>query len=556
MEEKDLQQEVTVVVEEETNDYDDLLKKFENPTEYAKPKKKHKALSVVISLVVVAALAGGITAMILNPPADEEDTVTTAKVTAETTADKVWQVSPATDDNGEIQQNGTGTLIEYQPAAIEKISVENESGSYTITSYTPTEVATDASGEETESTSTTEYTLVGFEDFELQSGNPDDLASDCSTVSFNKIISADATDNLADYGLDKPRGIATVNYTDGTTSVIRVGSDALQGLGTYIAFGDNNAVYIASSDDVDAILWDVTEYISLTINETADSASSLEYVTLSGTAYGEDITFEPSTDTDSVTNSYILTSPDEEFADETEATDITGAIRGLYATQVVCLNPTDDDLSKYGLDKDYAHLEAKYTDATINLFASQPDSDGISCVMEKDGNVIYAIEADSIPWVTTTLNDIKSDYILAVSLTGIDSVTVTADKKYSFKTTTTTEETTDDEGSTVQTTVTAVEYNGDTIEEGYFQTYFDNITLLTKCNKNQLTPSGDAELTLSYDYTGDRSFDVVKFYKSESNRHIVTINSVPVGQVYSSYVDKLIDQTADIASNKQVDSLY
>lgn len=559
MEEKELQQEAQVIVEED-KDYDELLKKFENPTEFKKPKKSKKGLGIAVGVLAVALLAGGVTAMLLNPVDDDSDLQTTAEITADTNDNNVWQVTPVTDDNGKIKQNGTGTLVEYTPAQIEKIKVENQFDTYTLKSFTATETTTDPStGEEDTTTSSTQYTLVGYEDFALEDGDPDSLASDCSAVSFNKIIEADATDNLADYGLDAPRAVATVTYTDGRKAVIRVGNDALQGLGVYIAFGDSNAVYITDSDSVDTLLTGMKDLISLTINETADDSESsdFQYINLTGSAYGEKITLKMNDDTESITDSFKLTAPYDEFAENEVASSVSGAVRGLMAEEVVSLSPTAKELKKYGLSAKYACLDAEYPDVKVNLIASQPDEDGKCYLMKKGGDIVYLISADTIPWVTTTLEDLTSNYILSAKLQGLFSVKVNAGgKDYSFRTKTVTTESTDDNGSTTESTTTTIEYNSGQITTGYFQTYFNNFALLKKSDKTKDNPSGKADLTITYDFSGDRETQVVKFFKAKNNRHIVTVDSKPVGYVYSSYVNKIIDQTSDIAKDKQVDSFW
>lgn len=559
MSEKDLRQEAQVIVEED-KDYDELLKTFENPIETTKPKKKNKALKWIIPLFVFVALAGAFATMLLIPSAnDETEANGVASVTAETDAEKTWQATVEADESGNIKENGTGTLVEYLPAEISTMQVENSFGIYTVKSKTPTSTTTDAeTGEETTSTETTEYTLVGFEDFALQSGNPDALASDCSAVNFNKIISADASKNLADYGLDKPQSVVTVTYTDGSKAVIKVGKNALQSMGTYISFGDSNAVYLVSSESVDTFLKNAESMISLSINKTAtDSESSkFEDVVITGKAYGEKITLIYNDYPENVTNAYIMTTPEYTYADDTEASNITGTLRGIMATEVVCLNPTSKDLKKYGLGDNYAHIVAKYPDITVNLHGSKPDDEGNCYIMVNGGNIIYKIASTSVPWVETSVEALASDYVLSANLQGLESVMVTTDKDYRFTTTTTKSTTTDDNGEEVETENTVVTYGDYEFTIGYFETFFDNMALLVKADTEKATASGKADLTITYDYSGDKKTDVVKFYKGENNRHVVTVNGKAVGHVYSSYVEKLTEQTTAVIEGKEINSFW
>lgn len=141
-----------------------------------------------------------------------------------------------------------------------------------IKSYTPT----DKNGK----TSATQYTIVGYEDFDLQGGIADNIANNAASIDFTKVMTLDGS-KLADYGLDKPRDTVTVTYTDKTKAIIYVGDDAPQNAGTYIKFGSNDTVYLVAKDSVSAFDYGLTDLISLTINDAASDndnsqASSIE----------------------------------------------------------------------------------------------------------------------------------------------------------------------------------------------------------------------------------------------------------------------------------------
>lgn len=560
MEEKNFPQEAEVEIQQET-EYDQLLKKFEQPTENKKPKKTHRGLGVFLSLTFVALLVGALLLMIFFPETSEKNAVEKASIISATDSNGLWSVQAETTENGEIKQNGSGSLLNFVPASIKSIQVENSLGSYEVTSYTPKEKTKETdpeTGEETETTLATVYTLVGYENFPLESGAPDDLANDCASLEFTKIISADACENLKDYGLDKPRATATITYTNGSKAIVKVGNDALQGAGTYVSFGNSNAVYIVAVESVDALMSGVNDLISLTINNSADETESanFNYVELSGSAFEENIVFENNKDADSIASEYLITSPKKAFAEDSEASAISGGIRGLMATEVVQLNPTASHLKKYGLSPNYAHLVAQYPDTKVDLIASKPDSSGNCYIMENGGKIIYQISATSIPWVSTTLADLTSEYVLSPKMSGLSKMVVETDTKTEFALSTTTSQTTNEDGTTSDVTETVAYYGSTQLTSGYFETYFTNIALLKTANSTVKNQTGKADLTITYDYSGKRADDVVSFYKSANNMHIVTINSTPIGQIYSSYIEKIIEQTPQITQNKQVSSFW
>jgi hypothetical protein len=546
-------------------DFQNLLDKFETPeeTKTGKKKKKGHIKALIISLIGAVVLVGIVCLLVFLPTGDSESELSgdEASITTKTDSNNIWQAQVKTDSNGKIKENGSGDLLEYVPADISKIQVEYKNGSYTVTSYTPTTTETDPeTGEETTTTDTTEYTLVGYEDFDLQSGIPDEVASACSALSFNTVIEADAKDNLADYGLDNPRSVATVTYSDKKKAVIYVGDDAPQGVGTYIKFGSSDAVYLVDSDSVEALLYKLNDFISLTINDSASSTddSDFKYLNLTGSAYGKKITMKLNSYSDSIANSYVLTAPQECYADDSEASNVAGAIRGLYADSVACVNPTASQLKKYGLSGEYAHVYAKYPDTTVNLLASKPDSEGYCYLMKKGGKIIYKIASDSIPWVTTSYDNLVSSYVLDPQYSGLAGVDVTCNSKtYNFDVTTTVTTTTDDDGSTTSSTTTTVKYNNEELTQAYFEIFYRNMSLLTKSDTVASTPKGKALYTVKYTYSDKKkSADTVSFYKGSGNQYIVTLNSKAVGHIYSSYVDKLIEQVPKVAKDKEVKTFW
>ena len=131
--------------------------------------------------------------------------------------DGMHQVEIVTDKDGNIKNNSYGTLMEYYPANISTIHIENAKGTLDVISNTPEGEAT-------------VYTIKGYEDFDLQKGNPDLIANAAASLSFTKVATMDKNKG-AEFGFDKPRSTVTVTYEDGSRAIIIVGSDAPQQAG-------------------------------------------------------------------------------------------------------------------------------------------------------------------------------------------------------------------------------------------------------------------------------------------------------------------------------------
>lgn len=544
-----------VIIEDETTQ-EDVLSKLENTSVDSKKKKTSSTTkTLIIAICVMAVLAGALLALLFIPKGGEEKKVTndTAAVSSKIDKKKVHQNKVKTK-NGEIKKNGSGELLSMVPADIKTIKLENEKGTTVITSYTPIKKEKNSkTGKVEEKTEATKYTVKGYKDFDLQTGEPDAVANTCSTLSFKSVSCVDASDKLSDYGFDKPRCVATVTYSDGTKAVIKVGDNAPQNLGTYVMFGDENTVYLCETDTVKPLLFGVTDLISLTINNAAQDTekSSFSKADISGANFSKNIVIEPNKDSE-IESDYVLTSPSKVYADNTEASNVSGGIRGLYADSVKAVNPSGSLLSQLGLSSPYAEITAVYPDETVSLKASKPDSNGSCYLMKKDGKIVYTIKAEKIAWVNTSYEKLISEYVLNVGLSSIKSLAV---DNYKFDVTTKTVKTTDDKGEESSTTETTTKFNGKKLDEGNFEILFNNISLLKKQKKIVSAASGKPALTVTYSYSSGRSDDKLEFVKN-GGTYVVSINGVPSGTVNSSYVEKLNAQAQKVSTGKTIKSFW
>ena len=522
---------------------DSFLSREQEEKKPVKNSKNRKPLIIIIVAVIV--VAGLVLALILlrqNHYTESDESLEPAKLTLDVNADGVHEASVPLDENGNILQNGSGSLLSYVPADIKQIDVENKDGSFTVTSHTPEGEAT-------------VYTLVGFEDYALQDGIADEIASHSAALDFTKVISADA--NLADFGLDKPAATVKIAYNDDTSAVIRVGSDAAgENTGTYVAFGSSNAVYLVSSDDVSPFLYSVNSLISLDITDPMEDSDNSEFstLTISGARFDEPITLEPNTD-DAVEAAYVVTSPERFYANATESYDIAGNIRGLYAESVVCVNPSDSQLSSYGLSTPNATVKASYPDTDITLHASAPGDDGIVYIFNPDKNVVYTIQLAAVSWAKTSLDLLLPENPIAVRMKYVSGISFTAsDADFTLDVTSTTDTATDDDGNEQEVTTTTASYNGKELTEANFNVFFQNLNAIKNQGSAEESGSGKV-MTVTYTYSTDRTSDTLTVYGTGAAKYILDVNGVTVGTASKSYIDNLIEGAKALINGETVNSL-
>lgn len=552
------------VIEENDKDYDAILDKFENPKDSSpSSKKKNGHIKALIVCIVAAVILAGAGALLIFIPQDNSASETTgsAAIKTEVGKDNVHEVSLKTDSNGKIKENGSGTFADKVPADIKTIEVKNTKGSYTVLSHTPktkTKETDPDTGKAKYKTGETTYKIKGYEGFELQSGKADEIANTCANLKFNSVSAEDAGSRLKDFGLDKPRAVVKVTFTDNTKSIIKVGNDAAQNLGTYVMYGSGKSVYLCDTETVSKLLMGLTDYISLTITDSVSDGGSTDFtsLSLSGAKFKNTIALKPNSDTTNISNTHIMTSPVNTFADDSETSSVSGAIRGLYAESVAAVNPSSARISGFGLSNPYVKLSAKYSDASITLLASKPDSKGSCYLMKSGGKVVYRIGRASIPWIDTTEEKLISTYVLKPELSALKQMSLSiSSKTYTFDINTTETKTTDSDGEKTSTTETKTSYKGKELDEGNFETFFQNANLLTKSDKSAVSVSGTPALTIKYTYTKGRNPDTVKFFKS-GTKYIASVNGKSVGTVNANYIEKLISQTPKVSEDKEVKTFW
>lgn len=493
--------------------------------------KKKKTLIIVIVAALV--LVGVMLLLIFLPKGGDTDSAEStfdeaSPITVSTDSNGVHQAVVGRNSKGEVEHNHEGTLMEYVPADIKEIHLENIKGTVDVLSNTPEGQAT-------------VYTVKGYEDFELQAGIADQIASAAASLTFSEVAGKDDGKNSADYGFDNSRAVVTVTYNDDTKSVITVGNNAPQEAGTYIKFGGGEDIYVVDTETISAFDFGLTDLMSLTINSAAESSDDgiASSITVSGSHIPDTIELVPY-DGEKVSASYKMTAPVECYANEQESSLIEGGIRGLYADKVVMVNPSSSQLSSLGLSDPYASVTAVYPDTTVELYSSQPDGDGNINLMVAGGKVVYSLSASKAPWCETSYEKLVSEYALHAKMIALSNMTVTSGgKEYGFKLSSKTVTTTDDEGEETESTVTTVFYNDEELQVENFSPFFEDAGMIELADAQTENPSGSAELKIVYTYASDNTTDTLEFYPASDNRYLAVLNGRAEGHVRKADITRV-----------------
>lgn len=519
---------------------------------------KAKIAVIAASCVVVVGALVGVYFVVNNMPATGDSATGTTYPTDENGSQyavdtKGNKIDADTDGNGNILSAGVKELIDKVPSQISKIDVSNESGTFTVTSKTSVVDATTSDGESTTQTQETQYTLVGFEDADLQSGQADAIANDAAAVETTKIVDING-ENPQDYGLTEPRATVVVTFTDDEKDTIKVGNEVTGGEGVYIQVNDDKAIYLVDSDSVDSFFYSPLALLSTTVTDSASTEddSTPQKFTISGSHYPQELVFVPNDDTTN-TAYYKMTSPKVRPANVETGSSVIGSVLSLTAESVACYHPTDAQKKEYGIDDPYAQVVAEYANVTYTLISSKPNDVDSVYLYNKDKDTVYVVPSSKVPWATTSYDEMVYEYVMRPNKDSLSSIEVTIpnDKTYTFEMKT--ETSTDSSGTETSTSVAT--YNGTQLDTNYYDIFFQNI----ESAKREGTYDGKAEtspaLTIKFNYNTGKESETITYYKGDDRKYLESYNGDNDSFVYDTYIQKIIEDTKTISQNKSIDSI-
>ncbi len=501
----------------------------------------------IVAIVALVALVGGLISFLLLIPAqvppqddDTEPTYPTDANGEQYATDSKGNVIPSSKDGeGNIILAGVEVLCDKGPLTLEKIEVENPLGDFEIKA-------------QNDGVNATVYTIVGYENEELEETSVSALANDVTNMTTTKIIDINGED-IAEYGLDTPRIVATATFADGSTNKIIVGDEAPGQTGVYIMHNDDKGVYLVDLTSVDGLFYTPMQMIGLYVVPSAETDETAEPVklTLSGTNFSQNVVIVENDD-ETVTAYYKMTSPSIRPVNTILGSSVMGSIRGLNAEEVVAVNPTNDELAEFGLSTPVATAKAEFEDLSVTLSASKEDENG-NVYLQKD-NVVYLLPSSRVPWATTSYEELKYEYIVNPNLEKLSGVNVTIDgKTYEFEATKSLN--VDDDGN--ETIRLNGSYNGQELDTANLQTYLDNLTLVSREDKNvnDYSVSGSPVLKVEFLYNNGKSSDIIEYYHAEDKIYIAVLNGEKDAVLYEPYINNIIKNTPNLANNETVDAV-
>ena len=433
------------------------------------PKKrvKKRVVTLLITLAVLLVLGGAVVAAYFGGVFDEAET---SEVSEETSEEQL----PSLAD-----YSATGI------SAIEKITVTNDTGSFSLV----------PNGDGA-------MTVEGYGDLPRDAEAVEALLVQYTAVTPDAVIAEEATaEQLTACGLDKPTITVTTHYTDKKTLTVvygRLASGASAGY--YGMEKGGKTVWLFREDYYQAAMHEDTYYLGKTLltapspkSDDSVGASKLKSLTLSGGDRDEPVLLRYITPDDDesakLCGKYVLEKPYFRPADNDVVGSWDTSLCGLYAATVAAVRPTAAELASFGLDtprttaaltfgvyaatdNDGKNLDEPlwYNEISYTLSLGNRTDDDTYYAMVDGVDVVYTVNASTVPWATSTYESLVNKSLFLQYITTLSGINTTVNgNPYTFRLNHGTKQ---DESGTETATLSAT-VNGKKAEEGNVRAMYE-----------------------------------------------------------------------------------
>lgn len=417
------------------------------------------------------------------------------------------------------------------------------------------------------------FNIEGYDEYAVMRDMLPELLIEVCNVSANDVIAENVTD-MKQFGLDPAVSTFTVKVKDKEPYSLSVGALSMDQTFYYVCKTGENTVYSVGATTFDHIFKGEREFLDLVVTEGFDSQNAatvpqINRVLISRPDLEKPMVFEKYKDGELSANaaqqaSFRMTSPVEALISETPAQDYIYGNFGINADAVACVNPTAEDLTKFGFDEPTSVFEVDYND---NLKIRLKTGNGIPCqhdededltghkhvnthyyVLNKDGDRIYEVKTEAMRWMEMQHKDILSSFAIIPSIFDVEKLEFTVDEE-THVLQYTSEKNENDANVIVGATLDGKEVDSYEARSMYQLLASTNITDINTGK----TPPAKASITVKYHYFSGKT-DTVELYELEDHTGIVSLNgnNAFVGRV--GVQDKIRREMQNLKDGKKVDT--
>lgn len=500
--------------------------------------------SVLITLLVLIVLGVSTAVLLLMPPTDTEPAATDSSQTQ------------SEDESSEEEEDNSISLLSKKASEVDHIDVVNQNTSFTLrpredSKESSSESSTDESSADTDDLDSAFFSVDGLDPdvYPVLDTAVNSAAKYGYTLTAEKLIGDAADYNLDEFGLQDPVVQVTSTFTDGTEFSYAIGNVAAS-TGYYLLV--DGKIYVGSSSEY--LRKGLTDFCTTKIVSIDTSTTDPDFDSISIT--NENLGNSVLTIQDQIrptnVSAYSITSPYSCSGNDSEIKSLQEALCTVTANTVVKLSPTDEELEKYGLKNPKATVTYTVNGETYTLYAGGKDEDGNRYLMVKGGHVVYTIASSSISdWADATVLSLREKFVLLVTITDIETITVDQDDgEHVFSMSRTeNEESTTEESTVYDYTVKGTD--GQDLTYKTFQQYYQLLVgeqLLGETGFSLDDVKGkDPDITVTYEYY-DQVYDtdVIQYYKLNDRRYLAVVNGQAAGLVTSTSINSIQQATKEM----------
>lgn len=435
-------------------------------------------------------------------------------------------------------------LLEHGMDEVSHISVTNENGFYDVTQKEGGFMVYDIPAE-----------LVNAEYLQL-------LLDEASRIAVSE-KAAEAPGDLSIYGLNRPRATVDVEYTDGSSARLLIGSEEPLSDGVYVQLSGDRAVYLMPRSYTVRFTMPVENYIQYEITPTRKLDSALAVVrdvTFGGSVLPEPIVIQWVDEKNKAqmreaasfgVATHLIRSPGFHELDQAAGAEIFQSMLGIVSEGIVAYNCDEKTSASHGFDNPY--LTADFT--IVNGQDAKPEAYHLRIVKGKDGSLIMTCNDNGVIYKILDVAFTKVSYeklvmrwFLTPFITDLETMTVTArDSEMKFDFT--------GEGNKEL----AVALDGKELDIGLFRSYFRLVT--SACNdgnpRTQDRPKGTPVFTVRYDYREpEKPADTMKLYEHDDRSVLVEVNGKIEFTMKKSYLERVLQAEKSLKAGSTIEESW
>lgn len=265
----------------------------------------------------------------------------------------------------------------------------------------------------------TAWSVAGYEQipqYDLRTSEP---AEQMKTLYAEKIFTP--VEDLSAYGLDNPTATVIAFYPDGSSKTLKLGNENPDSTGRYAQLDEQQDIALISAGDAEVYMQTPDDYVDLTlvpyVQTTDDNGNELPGIE-SCTITRSDLTAPIVMNKGDDDKLQIVSPQGMQLSDENQ-TLMENSISSLTAQSVESVNPSEQELSDYGLAQPAVQVDykingeeytlligniSKVTETVTEEDASSSVPENEYYVMVSGRPVVYSVMESSLPWVTVSFS--------------------------------------------------------------------------------------------------------------------------------------------------------